>query len=249
MAELKIEDMRANILDYAPYISSRAGLLYEFFEFWPVPRNFHDPARLADCFFFNIHISSYVKNWVAGVRPPADPSTFSEAFPSLLKALVREGTLTLCVKSPDPESFNAVKTITAILQPQNLSYMLLRCSQKQGTPREPFTEGVLFFEWPITNLEHLVDNWFGPPQVTIEGYISSNSVLPQLAQLFYQPDTEERLRELLRAIEIGFKVWQDFNGMFLLTERMNYQALNDRLQVSQLNEFLRLSGNTDEGRD
>ena len=97
--------------------------------------------------------------------------------------------------------------------------------------------------------EYLVDNWFVSPQVTIEGYISSNSVLPQIAQLFYQPDTEERLRELLRAIEIGFKVWGDFNGLFLLTEKMDLQTLKGRLQVDKFNEILKSSGTKHGGRE
>lgn len=236
MAKLEIKDVRAKILDYERYISRRAGLLYEFFEFWPVPRNFDDPIKLSDCFFFNLHIGSYMTEWVPGVLPPPDPSVFSQAFPSLVKSLVRENTLTLCVKSVDPDYFDPLRTVKEILQPQNLDYMLMRRSQKHNKQGGSLTEGVLFFEWPTTNLEYVVDHWFMSPQVTIEGYISANSVLPKLAQLFVLPDTEERLRELLRAIEIGFKIWQDFNGIFLLSDRMNFEAIKDRLQSVELND-------------
>ena len=238
MAELEISDVRADILDYARYVSRRAPLLYEFFEFWPTPRDFHDSSKLADCFFYNVHINAYVKDWVPGVRPPADPQVFREAFPSLMRKLVGEGSLTFCVISPDPDSFDAVKTIKEILHQQNLSYMFLRCAQKQSTHEEPLTEGVLFFEWPIDKLEDFADSWFVSAQVTVEGYINSQSILPQVAQLFYQPDTEERLRELLRSIEVGFKVWPDFNGIFLLTERLDLQALKDRLQITEFNKNL-----------
>ena len=237
MAKLEIKDVRAKILDYERYHSKRAGLLYEFFEFWPIPRNFHDPIKLSDCFFFNLHIGSYVTEWVPGVPPPPDPSAFSQAFSTLLKTLAGENVLTLHVKSLDPDYFDPLKVIKEILQPQNLDYMLLRFSKKQDNQGGVSTEGALFFEWPTTNLEYVVDNWFMSPQVTIEGYISTKSVLPKLAELFGLPDTEERLRELLRAIEIGFKIWQDFNGLFVLTDRLDLPALRERLHSESFRDL------------
>ena len=45
--QLIVNDVRPIISDYNRYVSKRAGPLYEFFEFWPIPRNFHDPNLLS----------------------------------------------------------------------------------------------------------------------------------------------------------------------------------------------------------
>ena len=76
------------------------------------------------------------------------------------------------------------------------------------------------------------------PIVSVEGYISPQRVLGRLAELYFQPDTEERIRTLLRAIDIGFRVWPDNNGLFLLSDKLDSNALRERLPASELATLL-----------
>jgi len=77
------------------------------------------------------------------------------------------------------------------------------------------------------------------PFVQIEGYISSESLLGLIERLYSEPDTEQRIRALLRATEFCFKVWPDGDGLFLLTDKLDLDAFACRLEIPTLNPMIK----------
>lgn len=237
-AELAIKDVRTTSLDYEQARKRGLSPLQEFFQFWRYPRNFLDPARLHDCYFYDVYLTHFVANWPSYPSPP-HPGMFQDIFPTILGRLMGEAnTLTLFVKSIDPEYFNELDVIKKLLGPRNLSYILLSNPIRSEDRRTQVDIGHLIFEWPLASFNYIVEEWFMSPQVTIEGYISQEPPLAQIASLYFKPDTEQRIRELLSTIEVGFRVWPDNNGIFILTDKLDVNGLNDRLRGPDLNQLL-----------
>ena len=84
----------------------------------------------------------------------------------------------------------------------------------------------------------VVNQWFMSPTVTIEGYASPSSAISAISRLYFEPDSEERARELLRIIEFGFRLWRDNNGLFLATDKLDADVLRNRLALDDLNREL-----------
>jgi uncharacterized protein (DUF2384 family) len=236
--ELKVEDVRERALDYGLYARSGVSPLNEFFQFWRYPRVFSDPAALADCYFYDLYVN-YKVAWGA-----PHPAIFEQFFPAILARLVgKSNSLTLFVKSIDPEYFNELRVIETLLAPRNLLYVLLPDPILPGDRRTQVDVGHLIFEWPADSLDYVVENWFMSPQVSVEGYISAEPPLARLAELYFAPDSEERVREVLRAVEVGFRVWPDNNGLFLATDKLDRRGLEERLYLSDLNPSLQEAAN------
>jgi hypothetical protein len=236
--ELNVKDIRTTVLNYDLYLKQRAGLLRDFFRFRGQPRSFSNPAALGDCFFYDLHITHYVDRW-GPHPPPPHPGFFEDFFPMILGRLVGpQNKLMLHISSSDPDYFDELSVANEILSPRNLAHVLLPSPPSPGGETIQAEVGDLVFEWPTDSLEYIVDQWFMSPQVTVEGYIGEKSVLEQIAKLYAQEDTEERIRRLLEKIEIGFKVWPDNNGLFVLTDKFDIGALRERLGIAELNHAL-----------
>ncbi len=237
--ELKIEDARKRVSDFDLFIARRLSPLYEFFQFGCYPRNFTNPNALADCSFFDLYISYYVRDWPEQPGPPHS-GLFEEFFPIILGNLIGpENSLTLFVKGVTRDHCDELEVIDKFLAPRNLRYILLPSPPPlQPDPSIRLGVGNLIFEWPVESLEYVVEHWFYTPCIEIEGYISREPPLARIAQLYFQPDTEERVREILRSILIGFRVWTDTNGLFLLTDKLHIDALRQRIRASELNPLL-----------
>jgi hypothetical protein len=211
-----------------------------FFDFDERIAPIADPSILSDCHFYDIHITHYIRDWPGApqFRPP-HPGVFEDFFPKVLGNLIgQEGLLTLSIKSYAPDYFNELDVVARLLAPKGLRYVLLSPRQQTADPREEVNIGNLVFEWPRIDLDHAVEHWFMTPTVRIEGYICQRLALDRIAALYFQPHTAERVRELLRAVEIGFRLWPDNNGLFLLTDKLDRQALNERLRVREINSLL-----------
>ncbi len=229
--ELSIKDTRTTLLDYDLWRRHRTPLLRGFFKFQERQRNFTDPRAFDACSFYDLHITRYVDGWRPGAAPP-HPGLFEDFFPVILGKLVGpHERLFLRIESSDPEYFDARSVASGILAHRNLAYVFL--GQSVGT-----NTGHLIFEWPVYELEYVVDQWFMSPQVTLEGYIGRESALTQIASLYAREDTEETIRELLTHLEFGFRVWPDNNGLFLLTDKFDVVGLEARLNVTELNQAL-----------
>ncbi len=240
--ELEIRDVRKTLLDYDFHREHGNPLLQGFFEFWGRPRQFSTPHVLADCSFFDLHVTAYVQDWGAH-NPPPHPGIFKRFFPVILRRLMGPETrLTLFVQPTDRDSFDEVNVIETLLAPKDLPYVLFSKTQVHadfsGLPIRP-NVGYLVFEWSAAMLADIAERWFLSPMLSIEGYISREPALEAIAALYFRADTEERVRELLRKVEFGFKVWPDNNGLLVLTDKLDLGGIKERLQLADLNRLLR----------
>ncbi len=242
---LDIHDARGAILDYDLWRAHRAPLLNGFFQFWGQPRAFVDPQVLTDCTFYDMHITAYVRGWAPSSSPPAHPGMFADFFPTILSRIVGRSTLTLFVQATDRDSFDELEVVETLLAPKGLPYILLSRPAASADPRLQsgafqirLSVGYLFFQWPVDLARDIVDRWFMSPNVTVEGYVSREPMLSTIGRLCFQPDTEVRVRELLDSVEMGFRLWLDNNGLFVLTTKLNRAALENRLQIADLDRQL-----------
>src|SRR5260221_607560 len=77
------------------------------------------------------------------------------------------------------------------------------------------------------------------PQITIEGYASRRSCLGRLAVQYFEAYSEHNIRKVLEALEFGFKLWRDNNGLFILSDKMGEGALRERMISSDLEAAIR----------
>ncbi len=235
-AQMQLKDVTSIVLDYQAFAKDRLGPLYEFFQFWRYPRTFSNPKELSGITFsdlgFQLEPPGLSQQYFSAVLP-----LFARLFPDIIARLMgRSGKLCLFVKGMDRTYFDELEMIDKVLVPRNLSYVLL-------PPRAPFKKdapvrlgaGHLIFEWPSELLDEVPLKWFLSPCIEIEGYIGQNDLLGQIARLYFEPDTEIRIRELLNYIDIGFRVHQDNDGLFLASQKLNMEALSNLLGISQLN--------------
>jgi hypothetical protein len=235
--EIKIEDVGLRVLDYEQ-LGQWSNPFYDFFQFGRYRRKFSAPDALSDCFFYNLYIDYRVRGWPPD-SAPAHPGIFADFFPTILRRLIGEGnTLALHVKSVDPDYFEEFNVIKGLLAARGLRYALL--SDPSGPAAhsdEPHPQD-LIFEWSAGSLDYVVKHWFMCPQVTIEGYIAREIPIGHIAQLYFEADTEARIRKVLRVIDLAFKLWTDNNGMFLLTDKVSKELFIQRLQPGELAPLL-----------
>jgi hypothetical protein len=233
-------ELRLVIENAAESVLDRNKTLYKatngFFQFWRSLQVSDDRQMLGDGVFLNVHIPMYVKNWPHQTGPP-HPGVFSDVFPALLNQLVgASGILTLHVKSVDPEYFDELAFIKDIAAPRGLQYVLL---PTRTAPTRGVDFGNILFEWPLESLKYIVENWFMSPQVSIEGYVTLSSRLGTLAELYFRPSDARTIRKLLEAVEFGFTLWPDNNGIFILSDKLDEDALRKRLASPDLDDAIK----------
>ena len=228
---------RSGALEHHP--SARADSILEgFFAFDARQRTFSNPAALADCAFFDLCISYYVRNWPGQKH---HPGIFEEFFPLILERLIEpENVLTLFINDWGGGHFEPKQHVENQLKPRRLPHVCLPdCSiAPPGAQDRPQH---LVFEWPADFLSFILEeHWlYYGPFIATEGYVSKGPVLDKITQLYSQPDSEQRIRELLRATEFCFRVWPDGNGVLLLTDKLNLDVLKRRLRPHELNPLIR----------
>jgi hypothetical protein len=234
--QLQLKDVTSTVLDYQLFEKRRLSPLYEFFQFFQYPRKFSNPKELLGVTFCDLGFELEPPS--ASEQPvPAGWHLFRSLFREIITRLMaRSGNLCLFVKGMDRTYFDELEMIDKILVPRNLSYVLL-------PPSAPFKKdapvrlgaGHLIFEWPSELLDEVPAKWFHSPCIEIEGYVCKDNFLGQIARLYFEPDTELRIRELLRYIDIGFRVHQDNDGLFIASEKLDMEALSNMLGLSELN--------------
>ena len=229
---LRLEDVRDQVLHGRPPTVDLSKRLNEFFQFSNWNRSLSDATPLQDCFFYDMFISP------AGAAE-ADYRLFTECFPKIVGNLVAgHATLTLHVKSSSPDFFEELDVINTVLAPSSLRYVLLSESQGPTGGQHRPELGNLVFEWPAAKLDYVVERWFMCPQVSIEGYVAAEPALGRIAHLYFSPDTVWRIREILSAVELAFRLWPDDDGLFILTDKLDQASLQRRLRISELSSMV-----------
>lgn len=137
----------------------------------------------------------------------------------------------------EPHFFDELTFIREVLVPRRLDYVLLPPRPNPQYPKE--AAGNPLFEWPLDLARDIVDQWFKGFLIEIEGYISRRSCLGDLAKLYFQPYNASTIRELLRGLELAFKVWLDNNGLFILSEKLPEEELRKRLVDQNLDATIK----------
>jgi hypothetical protein len=241
------------VVERADYVLDPNRTLNEatrnFFHFWRPPMHVGNRPILEPCFFFDVHVPVYVDSWPQPPGP-AHPGVFEDIFPALLGALIgRHNVLTLQIRSSDPDYFDEQTFIRDVLAPRRMAYLLFSnrvdrawmeelAELKRPLPN-PTKIGNLLFERPLDSLQGIVDNWFMCPQVTVEGYSSGQSCLARLAEQYFEPYCEHNIRKVLEVLEFGFKLWRDNNGLLILSDKLNEDAIRNRLATPDLAEVIR----------
>ena len=193
---------------------------------------------LADCAFFDLCITYYVRNWPGKKH---HPGIFEEFFPLILERLIAPGNiLTLFINDWEGGYFELQQHVENQLKPRGLSHVFLPDSNiapPSGSQNRPQR---LVFEWPADSLNFILEeHWlYYGPFIETEGYVSKGPVLDKITRLYAQPDSEQRIRELLRATEFCFRVWPDGDGMLLLTDKLDLDGLKRRLRLHELNPLI-----------
>ena len=230
--ELKVAEVRATVLNYSLYRGMEHSLLNELFHFPRTERRFSAPDVLAECFFYDIGIRRPTDSYL-----PPESGAFETIFPLILRRLLRSSKLTLFVKSYDRDYFDEFGVIEDLAR-KRLRYVLLPDIGNPQDPRAELDRGNLIFEWPSDSLTSIAEKWFMSPTVSIEGYVASSVPLVEIAHLYFDPDTEERIRKLLRFVDFAFRLWTDNDGLFLATDKLNLEELTSLLQIQDLNRRL-----------
>ncbi len=237
--ELKIDEVRTQILDFPRFDKPGLPQLHGFFQLWRYPRTFSHSSVLSDVNFYDLHITHYVAQKGTGRSRLPHPGMFEDFFPRIVRRLVRNNVLTLFVRGVDRDHFDEVRVIESVLAPRHLRYILLSNPPTvRMDPRIQVGVGNLLFEWSADALGYVAEQWFETPAIEIEGYIASESSLGLIARLYFEPDCEEAIRELIRGIDLGFRLWPDNNGLFLVSDKLDREALEARLELADLNAEL-----------
>lgn len=238
--QITIEDVKDRALKTQESGALPPQWLAGFFRFQRQVESAGGLHGLENCFFYDLYVPSFVSNWPSKPSPP-HPGVFADIFPTLLKHLVQSGrVLTLYVRGMLREHFNELEVIDKVLCPRGLRYALLSNENVEnlGDAKVELGAGNLIFEWPMNEGTFIVQNWFFSPGVEIEGYISKTDVLPRIASLYFEPYRPENVCTLLSGIELGFRLWPDNNGLFLLSEAVPLDSLKMRLSTSELESHI-----------
>lgn len=227
-ARLIIADAKEKILNYNAFLW-RASADRSIFHFCQ-DRTLTDPVVLSNCTLADIYFSHRV-SWGA-----PHPGVFKDFFPRLLSPLLHESrVLLLALTGMDPIDFDERRFIDEELLPRKLDFFWLGPSTSR-TPAVQFKS--LFFEWPGSELEAIVEIGFKGFLVQFEGYILQNREVEVLKRLFEWPNDDRMFRELLRNVPFAFRVWSDNNGLFLATDRLSIDELPACLEVDKLEREL-----------
>ena len=169
------------------------------------------------------------------------PGIFEEFFPLILERLIEPGSvLTLFVYDWGTEGyFDPTQHVETQLKPRGLPYIYLP-SNDVAQPGSLVAPEYLVFEWPLESLNYILEeHWlYSGPFVQTEGYVSNAPLLGLITRLFSQPNTENRIRELLRSTEFCFRAWPDGDAVLLLTDKLDLDSLNYRLKLDELNPLI-----------
>jgi hypothetical protein len=195
--------------------------LHEFFQFERYERNFTDMDLLGDCHVVQLFPIQRV-DW-GGQPGPPDPGIFHDLFPEIVSSLVPpDSELYLHVKGIEPKFLDEFPFVTQTVRSLGTKYMLL--SPVASKPRESDLAN-LIFECPLHFLPFFCESAHHPILVEIEGYVMQKGEFGRLADCYFRPDSVETVRRVLSVLQLGFRIWSDFNGMIIFSEQYSAEDL------------------------
>jgi hypothetical protein len=220
---------------------ARARELSEFFGFAPRRSEEESYEQFSDCSLFDIYLGSYVKDWPRQAGSPPHPGLFADCFDVLLRSVVgKDAVLTLFIKSLDPGYFDELNFIKDYLIKERGRFLLFSHQEKdEKYPLQRVPD--LFFEWSYNRAAFMVTEWFMSPQINIEGYVSVKPILPEISLWSSLASDPRTPRELLDSLNMAFRLWPDFNGMSILTNKMSSEDLVRRLDSEDLHRCIQVS--------
>jgi len=63
--------------------------------------------------------------------------------------------------------------------------------------------------------------------------------LAELAELYFQSYNADTIRKVLTILEFGFRLWPDDNGLFILSDKLDEEALRKRVANPDLDATIR----------
>jgi hypothetical protein len=178
---------------------------------------------LADCFFLEIFIDHRTQ-WGAPI-----PSTFQKFFPELLAALVpSHHSLVLNIFDPYEGYFDEQQFIKTFIEPKSLLHFFL--DKEIGGRNVP----TLFFDCPLGNVSILDDVAFPGTVIDVEGFVMKDPQIELFKKWHEQGNTDSMFRQLLRRVNFAFRMWRDFNGFFVVTDKFDSSGIRRTLNSSSL---------------
>jgi hypothetical protein len=126
--------------------------------------------------------------------------------------------------------FDEVTTLKDLIGPRQLSYMML---SPFPSWRSQAVSGNLIFACPVDFLSIVTERWFGGFQVEIQGFVTTQADFGQLAYWYFQPDSPDTVRGLMRSLYCGFRVWPDKNGIDVFTDKLDATAFRALMADTQ----------------
>jgi hypothetical protein len=204
----------------------KAETLFGFFQFGRYGRRFSDNTALRDCHIYSLRPDLAMSEWSVKSGMP-DPGIFQEVFPDLVSRLVEPNyDLYLHVNALEPEYFDELSVLKEKIVPMGSQYMLLSTIANQNTQ---LAVGNLIFGCPLSFLSYVSDNWFYSPITEVEGYIMRREQFGELAEHYFKADSAETIRGVLSTLRLGFRLWPDFNGMEILSDKVRPDSLQSLL--------------------
>jgi len=191
-------------------------------------RAFSDKTRFDDCTFLELHINHKV-SWGAPI-----PSTFQLLFPHLMRALAPPDTIVLLsVMDPADEGcLNPSKLVNDFIVPNNYLHFFI---DKEWADTQIST---LFFECPIDKLEILREIAYRGVVTEVEGFVFERSKVALVQTWKEMGNTDVMFRDLLRNIHFAFRLWQDYNGILICTDKFDERKLRDLLNAAGLEAWI-----------
>jgi len=210
---LVCDEITQSVLNMSWYVSQTLAGVFQFQRY---ERKFSNTEPLRDCHIYQIRPVERFGS-LPGQPGMPDPAIFLEHFPELLNSFIeRDSSLYLHIKSIDPEFFDELSVLTQTIRPLGAEYMLLSPVARN---RAPHDFGNLIFECPAGLIPEITRNWFYSPFIEIEGYVMGKGEFGRLADSYFLPDSVETIRRILSVMRVGLRLWPDFNGIYVFSDR------------------------------
>jgi hypothetical protein len=218
-----IEDCKEVVLSRSEWKATDDYALFHFTR----SRTLGNPKLFSDCTFADLFIN-HKTDWGAPI-----PSTFQVFFDELVGTLLPPGhKLVLNITDLYEGYFEPNELVERVLKPNHLFHLFL---EKENGEKHPS----LFFECPLELLKTVIEQAFSSSLIDIDGFVMANPNAELFHSWVNKGNTEVMFRELVRAVHLAFGVWGDHNGLFLVTDKLDFSKLRSVIESSGIEKEIR----------